>query len=127
MSQNLPQSPKILYIDDDIHNCSLMKRVLEAEGYQVSLALNGLTGLTQAELERPDLILLDIYMPDMNGYQVARCLRQMDQTKDTPIVIVSVSRNAEDRQLSTQVGCNGYITKPVDVDAISEQLATYLP
>lgn len=103
-----------------------MKRILEAEGYRVSLAPNGLTGLAQAELERPDLILLDIYMPDMNGHQVAHCLRQMEHTKDTPIIMVTISRNSEDRYLSQAAGCNGYITKPVDVDLISEQLASYL-
>lgn len=126
MFQNPSKPGRILYIDDDLNNSILMKRILEAEGYQVSLASNGLAGLAQAASERPDLILLDIYMPDMNGHQVIHCLRQMEHTKDTPIVMVTVSRNSEDRYLSHAAGCNGYITKPVDVDLISEQLATYL-
>lgn len=123
--QKSSRNRKILYIDDDLNNSYLMKRILEAEGYHVSLAPNGLMGLAQAERERPDLIMLDIYMPDMNGHQVAHCLRQMEHTKDTPILIVTVSRNSEDRHLSARAGCNGYITKPVDVDLISEQVAAY--
>jgi CheY-like chemotaxis protein len=120
------KSSKILYIDDDLNNGNLMKRVLEADGYSVSLASNGLMGLAQAERERPDLILLDVYMPDLNGHQVAHCLRQMEHIKNTPIVMVSASRTPEDQHLSAQAGCNGFIAKPIDVDQISEQIAAYL-
>jgi DNA-binding response OmpR family regulator len=117
---------KILCIDDDLYSGRLIKRVLEAEGYTVLLAPNGLTGLTQANRESPDLILLDIYMPDLNGHEVARRLRQMEYTKDTPILVVSSSFHAEDRSLSAEIGCNGYILKPIDVDQISNQIAAFL-
>jgi two-component system cell cycle response regulator DivK len=117
---------KILYIDDDLNNSTLMKRILEAEGYVVSTASNGLMGLAQAEQERPDLILLDIYMPDLNGHQVVHCLRQMEHTRETPILMVSASRTPEDKHLSAEAGCDGYITKPIDVDHISEQIAAFL-
>jgi two-component system cell cycle response regulator DivK len=119
---------KILYIDDDLSSGSLVKRVLEAEGYTVLLALNGLTGLNQAHRESPDLILLDIYiyMPGLNGHEVARRLRQMEYTKDTPILVISSSVHAEDRSLSAEIGCNGYIPKPIDVDQFSEQIAAFL-
>ena len=122
----IPSRCKILYIDDDLNNSTLMKRILEAEGYVVSIASNGLMGLAQAEQERPDLILLDIYMPDLNGHQVAHCLRQMEHTKETPILMVSASRTPEDKHLSSEAGCDGYITKPIDVDQISEQIAAFL-
>jgi CheY-like chemotaxis protein len=124
--ENVPRHCKILYIDDDLNNSTLMKRILEAEGYVVSIASNGLMGLAQAEQERPDLILLDIYMPDLNGHQVAHCLRQMEHTKETPILMVSASRTPEDKHLSSEAGCDGYITKPIDVDHISEQIAAFL-
>ncbi|MCB0153358.1 MAG: response regulator [Anaerolineae bacterium] len=119
-------SPKILYIDDDENNMRLMKRVLEADGYQVALAANGLTGLMQANKERPDLVLLDLYMPDMNGHEVARCLRRMETTRTVPIVIVSASSSPRDKLLSIQVGCDGYITKPINVDVIASQIASFL-
>lgn len=117
---------KILYIDDDENNSRLMKRILEAEGYQVSLALNGLAGLSQANQERPDLVLLDLFMPDINGHEVARRLRGMETTRTVPIVMVSASSNPRDKLLSIQAGCDGYITKPINVDCISSQLASFL-
>lgn len=121
-----PTKNRILYIDDDDNNGTLMKRVLEAEGYRVSFAPSGSMGLAQANREQPDLILLDIFMPDLDGYEVARRLRRMDRTKDTPIVAVSVSTKEETVHLSAEAGCDGYITKPIDVDLISEQIEEYL-
>jgi CheY-like chemotaxis protein len=115
---------KILYVDDDPQNGSLMKRILEANGYNVSLASDGLTGLMQASLESPDLILLDVNMPDLNGYQVAQSLRQMERTKNIPILFVSATPDLKHEY--RRVGGNGYITKPIDVDQISEQVAAYL-
>jgi CheY-like chemotaxis protein len=122
----IPTKNKILYIDDDDNNGNLMKRVLEAAGYTVLLAPNGSMGLAQANREQPDLILLDIFMPDLDGYEVARRLRGMERTKDTPILAISVSSKEETKQLSTEAGCNGYITKPIDVDLISQQIGEYL-
>ena len=122
----LPINNKILYIDDDLTNGILMKRVLEADGFAVSLATSGSKGLDLANQETPDLILLDIYMPGMNGHEVARRLRKQQDTKETPILVVSASPNSDDKRLSFEAGCNGYIAKPIDVDLISEQIAAYL-
>ncbi len=121
-----PRTSKILYIEDDFNNAQLMKRVLEADGYSVSLASNGAIGLDKANREHPDLILLDIYMAGLNGHEVARRLRQMKDTKDIPILVVSASPNAGDKRLSKEAGCNGYIAKPIAVDEISDQVAAYL-
>ncbi|MDX1523393.1 MAG: response regulator [Anaerolineae bacterium] len=115
---------KVLYIDDDFQNGTLMKRVLEADGYDVSLAANGVSGLTQASSERHDLILLDVNMPDLSGYEVARSLRQMYNTRHIPILLISATFNSKEEYL--QVGCDGFISKPIDVDHISEQIAAYL-
>jgi CheY-like chemotaxis protein len=120
------QHNKILYIDDDFYNGLLMKRVLEADGFKVSLASGGRKGLDQAQQEIPDLILLDIYMPDLDGHEVARRLRDSEGTKNTPILAVSASPNSDDKRLSYEAGCNGYIPKPIDVDRISSQVASYL-
>lgn len=121
-----PTKNRILYIDDDDNNGYLMKRVLEAEGFSVSLAPTGSMGIAQANREQPDLILLDIFMPDLNGYEVARRLRNMERTKDTPILAISVSRKEETKHLSAQAGCDGYITKPIDVDCIAQQIGEFL-
>ena len=103
-----------------------MKRILEADGYSVSLAPSGSVGLDKAHQEHPDLILLDIYMPGLNGHEVARRLREMDDTKNTPILVISASPNSYDKRLSKEMGCNGYIDKPIDIDRISSQVAAYL-
>ncbi len=120
------KATKILYIEDDLNNALLMKRILEADGYSVSIAPSGKVGLNKAHQEHPDLILLDIYMPGLNGHEVARRLREMDDTKNTPILVISASPNSDDKRLSKAMGCNGYIGKPIDVDRISSQVAAYL-
>ena len=117
---------KILCIDDDPQNSSLIKRVLEADGFDVLLATNGFIGLAQASRECPDLILLDIHMPGLNGYEVARNLRRMKQTRHIPIIFVSADYNPQRRFLGTQEGGDGYISKPIDVDLITEQIAAFL-
>ena len=125
-----PKSPsfdyKILYIEDDESNSSLMKRVLEAAGYRFLSAPNGSLGLSEAHRERPDLILLDLYMPDISGHEVARLLRRMTYTKDIPILVISASQYPHDITLSQQNGCNGYISKPIDIDLISQQVSAFL-
>ena len=104
----------------------LIKRVLEAEGYNVLLASNGSKGLVQANQEQPHLILLDIHMPGLDGYEVARRLRQMEHIRNIPILAVSTSGHPEDKVLSIEAGFNDYIIKPIDVDLISQQIAVYL-
>ena len=74
----------------------------------------------------PDIILLDIYMPDINGHEVARRLRRLRTTKDIPILIISASDNPKDKSLSLDAGCNGYIAKPINIDCISSQIAAFL-
>ena len=120
------QKLKFFIVDDDRIFIKLVTKFLEAEGYRVLLAPNGSMGLAQANREQPDLILLDIFMPDLDGYEVARRLRRMERTKDTPILAISVSVKEETRLLSSEAGCNGYITKPIDVDLISGQIQEYL-
>jgi len=124
--KKLSSDYKILYIEDDQNNTSLMKRVLEAAGYRFLSAPNGSLGLSEAHRQRPDLILLDLYMPDISGHEVARLLRRMTRTKDTPILVISASQYPHDIILSQQIGCNGYISKPIDIDLISQQVAAYL-
>lgn len=117
---------KILYIEDDPGNTALLQRILEAEGHCFFSAPNGPLGLIRAYEERPDLILLDLYMPGLNGHDIAHQLRHMDQTKDIPIIIVSASHHQKDITLSRKLGCRGYIPKPIDVDQFPQQVAALL-
>lgn len=115
---------KILCIDDDPVHSNLIKRVLEANGYSVLLAPNGAKGLDQAHQEQPGLILLDVHLPGLNGYEVARRLREMEHTRHIPILAISTNGNTENKQLGHEV--DDYIIKPIDIDLISRQIAAYL-
>jgi len=119
-------SPTVLYIEDDLANRILVKRILEAEGYRVLLAENGPQGLEIACREHPDLIFVDISMPDMDGYSVATQLRSQEGMKDIPIVALTANVMKGDREKSLEAGCSGYIQKPLDVDLLPEQVAGFL-
>lgn len=119
-------SLRILYIEDNRDNRILVKRVLEAEGYQVLEAGDGVTGIELAKKENPDLILVDIHMPDMDGYEVTRRLRVLEQFKQVPIVALTAKVMKGDREKTLQAGCSGYIQKPIDVDLLPAQLAAHL-
>jgi two-component system cell cycle response regulator DivK len=117
MSQQV-DPPSILYIEDDLANRTLLKRILEAEGYRVLEAESGIQGLQIARDERPALIFVDISMPDMDGYEVTRQLRRMDGVRGTPIVALTANVMKGDREKSLEAGCTDYIQKPLDVDRL---------
>lgn len=117
---------KVLYIEDDLANRILVRRVLEAEGYQVVEAENGPEGLEMARAERPDLVLVDISMPDMDGYKVATHLRAMPEVSGVPVIALTANVMKGDRERSLEAGCSGYLQKPLDVDLLPKQLASFL-
>jgi two-component system cell cycle response regulator DivK len=117
---------RILYIEDNFDNRILIKRVLEAEGYTVIEAANGVTGLELATSSAPDLILMDINLPDIDGYECTARLRQMDVIHRTPIVALTANVMEGDSQRALDAGCDGYIPKPIDVDILPVQVAGYL-
>ncbi len=116
----------MLYIEDDLANRILVQRILEAEGYCVLLAENGPEGVLLACQNHPDLILVDISMPGMDGYSVATRLRSQDWVRDVPIVALTANVMRGDRERSLQAGCSGYIQKPLDVDLLPAQVAAFL-
>ena len=117
---------KVLYIEDNLTNRLLVLRVLTAEGHTVLEAGNGLDGLDIARRERPDLILIDINMPDLDGYEVAARLRALGEPGQVPIVAVTANVLRGDRERSLQAGCDGYIQKPLDVDLVPSQVEAFL-
>lgn len=116
----------ILYIEDNFENRLLVRRILEAEGYRVVEAEDGPRGLALAQSMRPDLILVDLHLPDIDGYELVRRFKQMPHLQGVPIVALTadVIRGARERALAT--GCDGYIPKPIDVDALPAQIASFL-
>ncbi|MBN1642411.1 MAG: response regulator [Anaerolineae bacterium] len=117
---------KILYIEDNLTNRVLVLRVLAAEGHTVLEAESGAQGIRVAQEQRPDLILVDINMPDMDGYEVTGRLRQMVDLQDVPIVAITANVLRGDRERSLAAGCDGYIQKPLDVDLLPSQIEAFL-
>ncbi len=119
-------SATILYIEDDLPNRILVKRVLEAEGYAVIEAENASQGLQLAQSERPALILIDINLPEMDGLEVTARLRAMPELGAVPIIAVTANVMKGDRERTLAAGCSAYIEKPIDVDLLPMQLAAFL-
>ena len=120
-------SKKILYIEDNEQNLYLVAVLLERHGYQVCSATDGLQGIAMAAEERPDLILLDIQLPKMDGHTVARHLRSNPDLAAIPIVAVTSYAMAGDREKALAAGCNGYIEKPINPDTFMQQMECHLP
>lgn len=121
-----PPRKVILYIEDDPANRILVRRVLEAEGYRVLEAENGIRGLEIAQREQLGAILVDIHMPDMDGFEVMARLRTIPRSASVPIIALTAMVMKGDRERTLQAGCSGYIEKPIDVDLLPEQIASVL-
>ncbi|MGQ9709916.1 MAG: response regulator [Anaerolineae bacterium] len=119
-------SPKILYIEDNPENRLLIRRLLEAEGYEVVEAIDGPSGLEIAAASPPDLILLDINLPEMDGYEMVGRLRRIPGLATTPIIALTAYALKGDRERILAAGCDGYIQKPIDVDSLPAQVASFL-
>ena len=118
--------PVVLVIEDNEQNMYLMRFLLEKNGFTVLEATDGISGLEIAKKEKPKLILLDIQLPRMDGYTVARELRKNSDLNNTPIVAVTSYAMAGDRELSIASGADGYIEKPIDPETFIEQITKYL-
>jgi len=121
----MTQPPKILYIEDDPASGKLVERMLNHAGYRVLLAERGLLGIDIARSEFPDLILTDINLPDMSGYEVATALRAEERFADIPIVaLTALGPSAQDMAMAA--GITGFLSKPVDIEQLVTQLQYYL-
>lgn len=105
--------PKILVVDDSPTEIFQFKEMLEKLGHEVITAENGRDGVTMAISEQPDVVLMDIVMPDMNGFQATRQIARAEQTKHIPVIIVSSKNQETDKVWGRRQGAKGYITKPV--------------
>jgi CheY-like chemotaxis protein len=106
----------ILVVDDDEIMRSALKRILENEGYKVVLAVDGLELSKILETTRLDMILLDVNLPWVDGYELCRLIKAHHALKDVPLVLVSARKSKEDIQAGFDAGCNDYVTKPFDID-----------
>jgi two-component system cell cycle response regulator DivK len=116
----------ILYVEDNLDNRNLVKRILEAEGYQFLGADNAADGLALARLHHPDLILVDINMPEVDGLTMTQELKAEPQFETIPFIAITANVMRGDRERTLMSGCDDYIQKPIDVDLLPRQIAQFL-
>ena len=117
---------RILIVDDSPTETFRFKEILTKHGYEVLEATNGADGVTIAQAELPDLVLMDVVMPGVNGFQATRQIARGETTKDIPVVIVSTKDQATDRVWGKRQGARDYLTKPVDENKLIEGIQQYL-
>ena len=119
----------ILYIEDNPDNMLLVQRALESRGYKLLKAVNGVEGVSKAEGNMIDLILLDINLPDIDGYEVARRLRKSSKSDLAYIPIIAVTANAlkGDAERALEAGCDVYMSKPINIRELWARIEAYVP
>lgn len=111
---------RILVVEDNIDNYELVRFILERAGYDVFLAVNGRDGVSAARLQKPDLILMDLGMPEMDGWLAAEKLKADDSTRLIPLYALSAHTLPSERKRALEAGCDGYVTKPIHMAGFLE-------
>lgn len=119
----------VLYIEDNPDNMMLVQRALEARGYRLLKAMKGLDGVATAENEQVDLILLDINLPDIDGYEVARRLRSSSKRQLNRVPIIAITANAlkGDAEKALDAGCDVYMSKPINIRELWARVEAFVP
>ena len=119
---------KILYVEDNEDNVYMLSRRLKRKGFEIVIAVDGEQGVEMASSEKPDLILMDLSLPKMDGWTATKYIKSNDKLKSIPIIALSAHAMEEHKQRALDSGCNDYDTKPVDINRllskISEQLGS---
>ncbi|WP_353684221.1 response regulator [Thermodesulfovibrio sp. 3907-1M] len=116
----------ILVVDDNEDSRELVKKILKKQGFEIIEAVDGEDALAKAIAYRPDLILMDISIPKIDGYEVTRRLKSRIDFKDTPIIAFTAHAMRGDQEKALEAGCDGYISKPINVREFPEQIKMYL-
>jgi CheY-like chemotaxis protein len=117
---------KILLVEDNEMNRDMLSRRLVRKGYEVVMAEDGASGVSMAVSETPDLILMDVSLPDMSGWDVTRTIRAQPNTARIPIIALTANAAASDYDQAMAVGCDDYDTKPVDLPRLLEKITALL-
>ncbi|WP_457571113.1 response regulator [Desulfovulcanus sp.] len=117
---------KILIVEDNEQNLYLATFLLEQKGYEVIAAINGLEAIDKTLSEKPDLILMDIQLPEINGYEATKRIKSMAEVRHIPIVAVTSYAMVGDREKALAIGCVGYIEKPFDPETFLSEIEKYL-
>ena len=117
---------EILYVEDNLDNRVLVQRVLQAEGYAFLGASNASEGLELAYRHQPDLILVDINMPEVDGLSMTKELKSDQKFTHIPVIAITANVMRGDRERTLAAGCDGYIQKPIDIDLLPRQIVRFL-
>jgi DNA-binding response OmpR family regulator len=117
---------KILIVDDEVDLVETVRFPLELEGFDVLVSYNGEDALNQARKENPDLIILDLMLPKLDGYKVCRLLKFDEKYKHIPILMLTAKTQEKDKILGKETGADEYITKPFEMDYLMEKVKAYL-
>ena len=117
---------KILIVDDEVDLVETVRFPLEMEGFDVLVSYNGEDALSQARKEKPDLIILDLMLPKLDGYKVCRLLKFDERYKHIPILMLTAKTQEKDKILGKETGADEYITKPFEMDYLMEKVKSYL-
>ncbi len=117
---------KILHIEDNFENRILVRRLLQAADYDVIEAENAFQAISQLRSNRPDLILMDINMPDVDGYTLTAKLKTVPGIKQIPIIAITANAMRGDKEKSLRAGCDGYIEKPINIDTFLDEIHYFL-
>jgi two-component system, cell cycle response regulator DivK len=118
---------KILIIEDNEQNMYMISYLLRSENYEVIQAYSGIDGINSAKENKPDIILLDIQLPEMDGYTVAVKIRENEELKNIPIIAVTSYAMPGDKEKAIESGATGYIEKPINPDTFISQMKSFLP
>lgn len=113
----------ILIVEDNMDNYELVRFMLERAGYDVFLAVNGRDGVSAARFQKPDLILMDLGMPEMDGWIATQKIKADDATKSIPLYALTAHTLPKERKRAMEAGCDGYISKPIYMDGFLEMIA----
>lgn len=116
----------VLLVEDTEDNRFMMRRLLEMSGYRVIEARNGQEAVKVAEAEKPSLILMDLSLPVIDGLAATRLIRKLPDCESIPIIAVSAHDTSDFKEEALSVGCNGYVTKPIDFTALDTLIARFL-
>jgi two-component system, cell cycle response regulator DivK len=117
---------KILLVEDNEMNRDMLSRRLERKGYEVVMAVDGQAGLEMASAEKPDLILMDMSLPVLNGWEATRQIKANPGTKTIPVIALTAHAMANDREKALEAGCEDYDTKPIEMPRLLEKMEALL-
>lgn len=117
---------KILVVDDEVHICKIIRYALEHENFDVIVGIDGKEGLKMAREESPDLIILDLMLPNIDGFKICRLLKFDERYRQIPIILLSARSNAQDRELGKQVGADLFMAKPFDPEELARNVKDLL-